>query len=185
MNMPPPAEINWVNVKLVHAALCSSAARQYKKTGTSFRKVPAPPKVTTLGTKKPIKWITRAPKLPAPKPVKHVEHLTYEQYKHNFAAMTPETFMNRATQMNDNVKRGVVPEQMIAAFDDVYAEKRAEYDSEQAIKRANARLPKPKILSEDEQKVEAGTHVWKCDNEKYGGRGQRTQVWYTVAKGSE
>ena len=139
-----------------------------------------------FGYKKPIKWITKAPKAPASKPSKYVvEHLTYEQYKNNFAAMTPEAFMNRATQLNDNIKRGVLPAQMIDAFHDVYAEKRAEYDAEEEIKRANARLPKPKILSDDEQKVEDGTHIWKCENEKCGGKGQRMQVWYIVAKCSE
>ena len=157
-----------------------------KKNGTYFRKIPVPPKVTTLGVKKTIKWITKAPKPPISKPSKHVvEHLSYKQYKNNFVAMTAEDFINRATQMKDNIKRGVVPAQMIDAFNNVYAEKRAEYDAHQAIERANARLPTPKILSEDEKKVEAVSHLWKCDKEKGGGKGQTVQVWYAMAKCSE
>ena len=122
----------------------------------------------------------RPPAPPARTPPPHFK--TFEEYRAILLAMPPLAFEDQARQLRANVAAGSICDAMRRAFLDVEPDQRPRIEAAHAERERVrvAELQKPRARSEDEQKVDAGTHRWVCEHQKCGGKGQSIAVWSVV-----
>ena len=140
--------------------------------------------VTKLGVKATPKRIvvkpSHVPPPPAPKPA--LTFRTFEEYRGMLLAMDPIKFEHQLRALNANVAAGTVNPAYKRAFDEVgpIQQPRIEAAYAERERARIAEMHKPPALSEDEKKVEAGTHRWVCEHQKCGGKGQLIAGWSVV-----
>ena len=109
------------------------------------------------------------------KPRKDVSYFTFEKYQENLLKMTPFQFYDHYQSINQNIVNGTISPDLVRAFEVVKPIQQAKLEI--ALKEREIEEEAPRVLSDDEKLVENGTHIWHCETEKCGGKGQTRQVW--------
>lgn len=143
--------------------------------------------LTKLGVKKPIAKIVRVNEAVVPKAFKIPTTTTpsvasFEACVLRLESMPPLRLNDQLESIRLNIASGTISENLLRAFRVVEQSQRPRIEAALAQRDEARRAERamPPALTDDEKKVEAGTHKWVCERQKCGGKGQQIAVWSVV-----
>jgi len=139
-------------------------------------------KIIALGKKKAAKCINKPKYIREFKPNAKIVYPTLDEYKNLLLKMTPFEFSDHVKNLSVNAANTAVSTNLINAFEAVKPTQLARLAiANQELKdTAAAAEVEAKSMTDEEKLVAAGTHMWHCATEKYGGSGQTVKVWSVV-----